>query len=162
MSSMTLSSRLPWTDRWSKPSRDQLLAPLAENHRRAFKKLIDRLEAFDDLECDIVWFGPSWKWTLQYTFAPPTPAKTARPQEPQTMCYLVPATTGPLLCVPMTQGLIRKLPVHRFRKYVKDGITLAKCAVEIFWATWTAQNETETQLLIDLLKRKHDLTLRER
>lgn len=195
----TASHRQAWQDRWSKPTLSSLLDALKPHHRRCFTALMEKVESFDHVQRDIVWYGPGWKWTLQYSLTPgsPTPgthglhgtpgapgsgkangsrtgsavasARTARGRgsavegngealaEPATgLCYLVPDANMPLLCIPMTDGFIEALPEKRLRKFIKEGIRSAKCAVQIRWATWSPSSDLETSMLTDLLRRKYD------
>ncbi|MEX0775380.1 MAG: hypothetical protein WD042_06650 [Phycisphaeraceae bacterium] len=210
MTSSISISRTPWFDRWSKPSLEQLLDPLKPHHRRQFDRILAALAELEVPQSTIVWYGASWKWTLQYTYtplppvaAPPTgkaakdtkPAKSnghnghgktngnghakanghnivTRPAptaalkagpstalkpgkiEPGTLCYLVPKLETPLICVPLSDNLVEVLSHKRLSAFIRDGIRVAKCAVQIHWATWMPNSEAECEFLMDLLKRK--------
>jgi hypothetical protein len=152
-------TRLPWQDRWTRPNLDQLLQPLNHQQRRYFQQLIDQLDGYENVERELIWYGDSWKWTISYVFKTTnTNGRTTRrgsdPGEGQILCYLVPKTDQPLVCVPMADEQIQKLPMRRLGKFIRDGIKSAKCAVATHWATWTPTARTETELLGDLLKRK--------
>lgn len=154
-------TRLPWQDRWTKPSLDELLKPMDAQQRKYFQTLIDQLDGYEDVERELIWYGDSWKWTIHYTFKGEGTERARGGQRgrnsPSTMCYLVPKTEQPLVCIPMADQHIQRLPMRRLVKYIREGIRSAKCAVATFWATWVPTARSETEVLGDLLKRKHKM-----
>ncbi len=168
----TFSTPVPWLDRWTKPTLAQLLDPLKVHNRRQFDRLIAALATFDDIDQTIMWYGPSWKWSLQYTYTPALCAedepsvtrgkgRTGRTRrtsqtesQTETLCYLVPRLEMPLVCVPLTNEMVEMLSHKRLSGFVRDGVRVAKCAVDTHWATWTPNSEAECEHLMDLLKRK--------
>jgi hypothetical protein len=144
--------RLAWADRWNEPTQDQLLEPLKAHHRRVFDNMIEYLDPIEPVEKKIVWYGPSWKWTIHYTLKTP-PAGVAKADPGATVCYLVPRIEVPLICLPLRQPLLDELPATRLSKFIKDGIRLSKCAVAIHWCTWTPNTQAEVIQIVDLLKR---------
>jgi hypothetical protein len=161
MSRTALSNRLPWDDRWSRPSLPQLIQPLKAHHRRAFETLMNELTPLPSVERSILWYGPAWKWTIHFTLPPQTrkSGKGAQPSEPDTLCYLVPRIESPMVCVPLSEAVIEQLPMQRLSKLIRDGIKMAKCAVAIHWACWTPNNQGEVAHIVDLVKRRHKLTV---
>jgi hypothetical protein len=152
MSTQLLTNRLPWHDRWSQPTVDQLLDPLDKSQRRGFEQLFDLLDGMERVDREIVWYGDAWKWTIHYTLA----GQGRNRHRKQTVCYLVPRQEQSIVCVPMSQPMIDDLPMKRLSKYIRDGVKSAKCAIEIHWAHWTPTNQSEVKMLIDLLRRKHN------
>lgn len=156
MSSQMVTARLPWQDRWTQPTVEQLLEPLDDDSRAGLVQLIDLMDTFDNVERELVWYGESWKWTIHYYLA----GQGRTRQNIQTMAYLVPRDEQSLVCVPMRREMIEDLPMRRLTKFIREGVTSAKCAVEIHWANWTPGNATEFNTLVDLLRRKYNfLTL---
>lgn len=153
MARYTQPSRLAWEDRWVKPSLGQLLGPIKDPNRTMIENLVAQLDDFDKVERNVTWYGDAWKWTIQYVQRKPESGKD------QILCYLIPKSEGPLVCVPLTSQLIQKLPMRRLGKVVREGIMSAKCAVATYWATWAPNNRTEVDHLMDLMKRKHKLAL---
>jgi hypothetical protein len=158
--------RVAWQNRWSEPGLETLLSALKAHHRRAFNHLMQQLDTMDGVSRSLIWYGPGWKWTLQYvhsTGTKPVARKNGADngQAPgsaelsQALCYLVPDSLMPLVCVPLSAAVIEQLPLKRLSKYVRDGILLAKCAVAIRWAVWSPVSDSEAGLLTDLIKRKH-------
>ncbi len=168
----TFSTPVPWLDRWTKPTLAQLLEPLKVHNRRQFDRIIAALATFQDVDQTIMWYGPSWKWSLQYTYTPATTSaevegesrprksrssrsRNGQSEPPQeTLCYLVPRLEMPLVCVPLNAEMVEMLSHKRLSAFVRDGVRVAKCAVDTHWAAWTPNSEAECEHLMDLLKRK--------
>jgi len=151
MTRAATKTRLPWEDRWSEPSLDDLLDPLNAQRRRQLELVIAELDDYEGLDRQIAWYGPGWFWTIQYRL------KTGDVPASDVLCYLVPKVDGPIVCVPLATEEIDGLPMKRLNKMVRNGIRIAKCAVEIHWATWSPNNQSEINHLIDLIKRKYKL-----
>lgn len=145
------SNRLPWQDRWTQPTVEQLLHPIEEQRRKIVQALLEGIQGYEGVQTQIIWYGPSWKWTLHFTL------HNDAGEEIETLAYLVPAPTAPILCIPLRDEMIEKLPLRRLSKYVREGIRLAKCAVEVHWAVWTPSQNPEVEQLMDLIKRKHKM-----
>jgi len=148
MAKVTPTPRLPWQDRWTIPTLKQLVEPLSPHHRKAFETLRDELEGFADVQCRTNWYGPSWNWTLEYT-------TSSRGGDPDCLAYLVPKTTGPVICVTLVDELIEDLPIRRLNRYIREGIKSAKCAISSHWAIWNPNNQVEVSHIIDLIQRKY-------
>ncbi len=146
--------RLPWQDRWNQPTVEQLLAPFKSETDQPLTRLVSKLDALDHAERAITWYGPAWRWTMHYSVADPDGVADA---DANTLAYLVPNNKTPAVSVPLHPDLIGQLPLKRMTKYVREGIRIAKCAVEIHWATWTPTNDSDADALADLLKHKHKL-----
>jgi len=146
-------TRSSWENRWSEPSLDQLLTPIRDPHKKIFEQLIQEINACGDVTQQLIWYGDAWKWTLQFI------QHDEDGQEIGTLCYLVPKEENPLICVPLDDGLIGRLPVKRLGKTVREGIRSAKCAVQTHWASWSPSNGSDLAQIVDLVKRKHKLAL---
>lgn len=150
MSRPAAAKRLPWQDRWTEPTLAQLLHPIEETRRKAVDNLIAAFEGFEGVERSIIWYGTSWKWTIEFTLA-------LGGDEGEVMAYIVPSPMAPVICIPLEDAVISKLPIRRLNRYIRDGIRGSKCAVETHWALWTPSNGVEVEHLVDLFKRKHKL-----
>lgn len=154
MARSAVKPRISWQERWKQPALDELLKPINVQRRRLLELVIAESEQFDAIKQRIVWYGPGWHWTIQYEFD-----GSNNGQSGKVLCYLVPNIEGPLVCVPLVDDEIEKLPMRRLNKMVRNGIVLAKCAVDVHWATWAPTNQTEIAHINDLIKRKHKLTV---
>lgn len=144
------TDRMPWENRWVEPQFETLLEPLNAQRRRLIEIIMETVNEYDGIMRDLQWYGPGWNWTLQYQFASPI-----KGLESDILCYLVPNPEAPIVCVPLCDAEIEKLPLKRLNKLIRTGINLAKCAVAIHWTTFTPTNQTEVGHIVDLIKRKH-------
>lgn len=147
--SAKLTPLSPWEDRWSAPTLEQLLKPVDENRHKQITALIERISAYEGIAHELVWHGNSWRWTLQITL------ETELNKLP--FAYIVPVPEAPILCFPMSDETVNRLPLKRLNRYIRDGIRGAKCAVDTHWAKWTPSAGTEVEHLMDLVKRLHKI-----
>jgi len=143
----------PWEDRWAQPELEQLLAPLDEQRRKVVDILIEMIGDYEGVHLSVIWHGTAWKWTLQFSLYGPDGNLI------DTLAYLVPKPEAPVLCVPLRPSTVEKLPLKRLNRYIRDGIRVAKRAVDIYWAVWTPTAVTETDHLRDLIKRRYKLMM---
>jgi len=151
MAKKAIPKRLPWEDCWREPVLEELLEPLSDQHSKPFRTLLDKVRAFEGVKESIADHGVSWHWTIVFTL----PAVAKRKDGMHQFAYMVPNPNGPLICIPMTTDMISALPMRRLNRYIRDGVRVAKCAVDIHWCQWTPSALTEVEYLTDLLKRKH-------
>lgn len=145
------SRRLPWEDRWAQPRLEQLIEPIASDPAEAFQSLMSQIESLDRVHRGLTWYGPAWKWTIEYQLA------NTGGEDLGVMCYLVPSATSPVVCVPLTDQVIEHLPMRRINRFIRNGIRSAKCPVTIHWAIWRLSASFEVVHLMDLIKRKHKI-----
>lgn len=147
------SSRLAWQDRWSQPTLEQLLKPMKVQKRRLMELMLEQITPYPGTQQTVIWYGPSWKWTIHFIYQEP------HADMPQTLCYLVPNAETPMICIPLTDAAIARLPMKRLSKFIREGIRSAKCAVNTHWATWTPQNQSEVGLIMELVRRLHKIRM---
>ena len=144
--------RMPWDDRWTTPTLEQLLEPFEESgKRKILDTLIANFASFDGVQQNLIWYGSAWKWTLEFTLA----AEGRRPVTP--MAYLVLNPVQATVSIPLTDEVLTQIPIKRLNKYVRENIRSAKRAVELHWALWCPTASTEVDYLTDLFKRKHKI-----
>ncbi|GAB4189221.1 MAG: hypothetical protein Kow00105_03730 [Phycisphaeraceae bacterium] len=151
MTSTEYAVKSAWEDRWVQPTLEQLLEPLDEQRRKVVDILIENIEAFPGVERRLIWHGTSWRWTIQFVVFGEDQKLI------DTLVYLVPNPESPTVCVPLKPAEVEKLPLKRLNRYIRDGIRVAKRAVEVYWTNWTPTAVTETEHLMDLIKRRHKL-----
>ncbi|TVQ30593.1 MAG: hypothetical protein EA376_12070 [Phycisphaeraceae bacterium] len=139
-------TRIPWEDRFNRPS----LHDLREHYNSQMSRLLDqareRLLSFEGAQEEIAWEGVAWRWTFVYRLAnDPTRA----------WAYLVPHPENPRLAIPMTTPMVEALPRRRLKKYITEGVATAKRVGDIHWASWEVANKTNLDEVLDLAKRKY-------
>ena len=152
MSETSSNQQSAWEDRWVKPTFDMLMNvydPLGR--KRILEQLFANFDQFDNIRREIVWYGDAWKWTEQFILI------DEKGKDVDVMVYFVPNPETPLICVPMREDMIESLPLKRLNKFIREGIrsAVAKCAVEVAWASWSPNASTEVEYLTELFKRKY-------
>lgn len=145
--------RLAWEDRWTQPDLADLIAPLQEQSKGPFEALMGQIETLLPVRRDVKWCGPAWKWTIRYT------SLDSQEEELDLLAYLVPNSVAPLVCIPMANNIIERLPMRRLNRFIRNGIGSAKCAVATHWAEWNLTADGEANHLMDIIKRKHKILL---
>lgn len=154
MNAAAPTRQIAWEDRWIEPTVEQLLEPFNDPARRKIlDTLLEKLGNFSGVESKLVWYGTAWRWTVMYSLY------DEDHNQIDVMGYFVPNPTAPIVCIPMREAVIAKLPIKRLNRYIRDGIRSAKCAVELHWAMWNPSAGTEVDHLADLFKRKHKILL---
>jgi len=138
------SDRPAWLDRWREPRLDQLLEPLKHHQRKPFETLIQELDALEGVNRRFTWFGASWRWTIEYR-------DQTEPHRP--VCFMVPDIESPKVCVPLKDPDLEHLPLARLGKFIREGITSAKCALSTRWAIWNVTSKAEVGMVCDLVRR---------
>lgn len=149
MSSLTYTAADPWQDQWSKPSIDQLLAALQDQHRKVVTSFFEHLEALDRLEQSLTWHGSGWHWTIQYDLTDPQGDLL------ETLCFVIACPEGPFVCVPLSPQTYQRLPIRRLPKLVRTAVRSAKRCVTTHWTIVNLTINAELDQLMDLIKRKH-------
>jgi hypothetical protein len=144
-----LSPNTAWQDRWTHPTVKQVLAALPALRRRSAERFVDQVSQLPGVTQNLIWYGPSWRWTLQFMLA------TEKDPQGEPLCYLVPGDDRPIAHVPLGEDFVSALPLRRLSKFVRDGVKAAKRAVETSWANWPLDSETDCKLVLDLVTRKH-------
>ena len=119
MTTTALAQRLAWHDRWTTPKESDLLDCLKFHHKRNLAKIMESLDAIEDVHQALIWYGPSWKWTFQYSQILPKSALRNIPRTVEmaegtsggggggdSLCYVVPDCVMPLVCVPLRTRMI--------------------------------------------------------
>ncbi|QQE12498.1 hypothetical protein JD969_03230 [Planctomycetota bacterium] len=152
MSSTNSNTQGAWEDRWTKPTFDMLMSVYdPAGRKRILEQLFANFDEFDNIRREIVWHGSAWKWTEQFILV------DSKGKDIDILVFFVPNPETPQICVPLRKDFIDSLPMKRLNKFVREGIrsAVAKCAVEVAWASWSPNASTEVEHLTDLFKRKY-------
>ncbi len=140
-----VKTRLPWENRFRKPT----VADLRDSCNKQVARLIEfareRLLAIPDAQETVEWQGVSWRWSLVYR----TPGDAERP-----WAYLVPDPTMPRIAAPITSEMIGSLPINRLKKHVTEGLVAARRVGQTHWAVWDVNSKQAVEDVLDLLERK--------
>ena len=153
MSTLAYTHQLPWHDRWSQPTIEQMLEPLNPQHHKAVTSLMGRAGAYEYVVRSLVWYGAGWNWSVQFDLKDP------KGNDLETLCYVVLKAETPLVCIPLPEATYNRLPIRRLHKYVRTELRRCKRTFDCYWATWNLSASSEMEQLTDLLKRKVKIAL---
>lgn len=140
-----------WADRFNTPTADGLRKAMDKPLGDLIETARTWLAEFGTLQEEVSWQGESWRWTLVY--------RTSGAASRYPWAYLIPNPDGPKLAIPLDESEVRKLPLARAKKHVRDGITTAKRVDNTLWAVWDVGSKTALDEVFDLVKRRHKLAL---
>ncbi|MEO1128465.1 MAG: hypothetical protein AAFX05_02020 [Planctomycetota bacterium] len=145
---MTTSVRrpIPWEDKFNEPSIDEVRSHYAKPERDLFDAARSRILEFPKVEESFGWLGLPWRWCFSYTL-PGDPTRA--------WAYLVPDPASPRVAMPFTEDMLKAMPVHRFKRHLKDGLAAAVEVGGIFWATFEITSKSQLDDVMDVVKRKH-------
>ena len=139
------STRLPWTDRFSKPDIRDLSAPYDNAAEALFAAARKSVAEPDAVEEHISWQGLPWRWTLVFE----------HPGDPtRAFAYLVPDPHAPKISIPLTAEMIQRLPMRRMKKTIRDGIDSGNRVNSVVWACWDLGSENQLEDILDIVSRK--------
>jgi hypothetical protein len=121
--------RIPWEDRFNRPSLKHLRDGLPARARPIFDRCRKHLLGLEDVSETMSWRGESWKWTIEYL--------TKHTTEP--LCLLVPSPQDLQLAVPLDREFVNSLSINRMKRAVRDGLELAREPFDTRWAIWSLQ-----------------------
>lgn len=139
-----------WADRFSTPTADGLAKAMDKPMSELVESARSWLHEFGTLTEEVSWQGDSWRWTLVY--------RTADRDERLPWVYLIPDPDGPKLAIPLQESEVRKLPLARAKKHVRDGISTAKRVEDTLWAVWDVASKSALDDVFDLVKRRHKMS----
>ena len=135
--------RLPWQDRFRQPSTKELRKALPTDASSLFDTARDHLSHLSDVKEETVWYGESWRWSIEY--------RTPRSNEP--LAVLIPSPEDLQLAMPLEASFISSLPMNRLKRAVRDGLDLAQEPFDTNWGVWSI-HPTVVDDLKDLVNRK--------
>lgn len=139
-----------WADRFTTPTADGLRKAMDKPLGDLVETARTWLAEFGTLQEEVSWQGESWRWTLVYR----TSGSNAR----YPWAYLIPNPDGPKLAIPLNESEVRRLPLARAKKHVRDGITTAKRVDNTLWAVWDVGSKAALDDVFELVKRRHKIS----
>lgn len=144
----TLTRRNAWEDRFRTPTIDDLCEGLQKQFSGLFETAREKLRGYPGLVEGLSWQGLPWRWTLIYRL----------PQDNgKAWAYLVPDPAKPLIALTVPAPMVGLLPMHRYKKHVKDGVLQSRMVDGVYWATWEITSKAQLGEILELVHHKHGL-----
>lgn len=124
--------RLPWADRFNRPTDRMLRAPLPSPHASLLEQARERLSDIPGLEERIAWQGACWRWTFAYH----------APDLGRVAAIIIPNPSDLQVAVPVQQAFVRSVLVRRLRRALREGLELAAEPFDTEWGMWSITSET--------------------
>lgn len=140
--------RTPWEDKFKRPSLEDLREGMNKERSTLLDAARDAFLSLPGVQEEVSWQGLPWRWTLTYRC----------PDDPKRIwAYLVPDPANPKLSMPLTSAMVSALPMHRFKKHVKDAVLNGRMVDGVYWATWEITTKPQLSDILELAnqRRKH-------
>ncbi len=144
-----LSKRNAWEDRFKTPSTQALCDGMEPQFSGLFDAAREKLRGCSGMAEGLSWEGLPWRWTLTYRL----PTDNGR-----AWAYLVPDPIKPQIALPIPIAMVAALPMHRFKRHVKDGVLLGRMVDGVYWATWEITSKPQLAEILELVQHKHNLS----
>jgi hypothetical protein len=132
-----------WTDQFTKPSLDDLLAGLNKADQALVVRCLDRFEQMGVAQRAVVWHGIPWNWTI-----------AVKSDNDAPIAYLVPEPRRPQLALRFPAANLAGVSLRRLPKPVRDGLLAAKVVNGIIWPEWQLISKTQVDELLALIEIK--------
>lgn len=139
-----------WEDRFTVPTAERLRKGMTKPLGDVVEAARSKLGQLDGLVEDVSWEGVAWHWTIVY-HAPDR-------ENTHAWAYLIPDPQGPKIAVPLDEDEVKRLPLSRAKKHVRDGVMSAKRVNRTWWAVWDVGSKTALEDVLDLVRRRHKLS----
>jgi hypothetical protein len=136
--------RIPWQDRFRRPTPEQLRKGLPRAHGRLFDLTRRRLREAGELVESVGWYGQSWRWAIEY--------RSTAHDEP--VVVLIPCPDDLQMAMLLDPDFIDALPIKRMKRAVRDGLELARPPFDTRWGVWSISQSAVVEDLKDLLVRR--------
>lgn len=138
-------TRTAWEDRFRTPSVDDLREAYPKQLGNLLDLARESLRGREGVAEEISWQGLPWRWTFLYYLN----GDRSRP-----WAYLVPDPEKPKVSLPLSRDMVDSLPMHRFKKHVKDGVLQSRLVAGVYWATWELTSKAQLADILDLVTRE--------
>lgn len=136
--------QLPWKDKFTEPTPQQLRRSLPESILDLFDRTRRHIRKLDGVDETVAWYGHCWCWSIEY--------RTGRSGEP--LAILIPSPHDLQLAMPLDRAFITTLPMKRMKRAIRDGLDLAQEPFDTRWGVWSIQQDSLVEDLTDLVDRK--------
>jgi hypothetical protein len=137
--------RLPWHDRFNKPTPQQLRRSLPAEVVAAFDHARSLLRELDGVSEELAWYGHCWRWAIEY--------RASKDADP--LAIVIPSPDDLQIAIPLDRSFLMSLPLNRLKRSVRDGLDLAQEPFDTNWGVWSISQGNLIDDLGDLLERKH-------
>jgi hypothetical protein len=130
-----------WEDRFGRPTIDDLLDGCPRSVLSVIEHARAKLSHVKNVSEQLAWQGIPWRWTLTYTHLDDTERAFA---------YLVPDPAKPRLVVPFPIRVLSEIPLKKFSKVTREGLTHATVVGSVSWCQWEIVTKAGTDEIIAL------------
>ncbi len=144
-----LTQRNAWEDRFRTPTAQALCDGMNRQFASLFDTAREKLRGFSGMVEQLSWEGLPWRWTMTYRLPP---------DNGRAWAYLVPDPNKPQIALPIPVQMVSALPMHRYKKHVKDGVLLGRMVDGVYWASWDITSKPQLTEVLELVQHKHNVS----
>ncbi|MDX2148296.1 MAG: hypothetical protein SFZ23_12315 [Planctomycetota bacterium] len=131
MGASAFKARGAWEDRFRRPLIDELRSGYPKSLATVFAMLRRTLAGgAPGMVETLEWRGVPWRWALDYR------------RDDHVLAYLVPHTTQPIVCLPLSVTVLNHLEIKRISKSVREAIVIAPSIGRERWAQFEVASKS--------------------
>jgi hypothetical protein len=136
--------RLPWEDRFTRPTISALRLGMKEQIARVFDAAHREFCRMSQNRFEVVWRGECWRWTIAYT----------SPADSRLLAVLVPNPLDLQVAAPLDGEFVRSLSNVKMKRAVRDGVELAADPFDTDWGVWSVASKDTLGEIVRLIERR--------
>jgi hypothetical protein len=145
---MATKKQIAWEDKFRQPTYDEMVEHYPQPLLVLLEDARDRLSKMETMTETIEWNGLPLRWSLTYRLAgDPTRA----------FAYLAPDALGVRIQLPFTGPMLQAMPLHRFKRHLKDVMQNSQDVGGMFWTDFVITAKPVLDDVLDVARRKHAL-----
>lgn len=147
---MTTGTKQPpaWENKFVTPTLEECLDPYLPHVRQLFDDARARILAHNPILEEFGWQGLPWRWCLTYRLPG---------EHHHDFAYLVPNPEKPRIAMPFSESELQSMPLHRFKKHLKDALAHSVKTGRTHWATFEITSKPQLDDILDVVRRKHSI-----
>ncbi len=140
-----------WEDKFHQPTYDEMIAHFPAPLLPLFEDARERVSKLEAMTETIEWNGLPLRWSLTYRLeGDPTRA----------FAFVAPDPMGVRITMPFTGDMLQTMPLHRFKRHLKDVFANSQDVGGKFWTEFLVTAKPVLDDVLDVARRKHTLIIK--
>jgi len=148
---MATKKSVAWEDKFRQPTYEEMIEHYPKPMLGLLEDARERLVKLESMIETIEWNGLPLRWSLTYRM-PGDPTRA--------FAYISPDPLGVRIDMPFTGDMLTTMPLHRFKRHLKDVFANSQDVGGMFWTDFVVTAKPVLDDVLDVARRKHTLILK--